>query len=100
MKAVRREMPFDLDLSRVASKALDKLETRTAKKVVEALREIQKDPFRPRPGADIIKIKGRKEPPAYRLKFGRVRIEYLIYEDEALIYVERIFKRKGDSDYR
>jgi mRNA-degrading endonuclease RelE of RelBE toxin-antitoxin system len=93
-------MPFDLDLSRVASKTLDKLEIRTAKKVVEALREIQKDPIRPRPGADIIKIKGRKEPPAYRLKLGKVRIEYLIYEDESLIFVERIFKRKGDSDYR
>ncbi len=41
-------MPFDLDLSRVASKTLDKLEIRTAKKVVEALREIQKDPIRGR----------------------------------------------------
>jgi mRNA-degrading endonuclease RelE of RelBE toxin-antitoxin system len=89
-----------LDLSRGARKALDKLETRTAKRVVEALREIQKDPFRPRAGADIIKIRWRKEPPAYRLKFGQVRIEYLVYDEEALILVDRIFKRKGDSDYR
>ena len=41
-------MPFGLDLSRVASKTLDKLELRTSKKVVEALRDIQKDPFRGR----------------------------------------------------
>jgi mRNA-degrading endonuclease RelE of RelBE toxin-antitoxin system len=95
-----REMSFALDLSRGASRALDKLEKRTAKKIIEALQEIQRDPFRPRPGVDILKIRGRKEPPAYRLKLGRVRIEYLIFEDENTIYVERIFKRKGDSDYR
>jgi len=100
MRAMKGEESFALDLSRGASKTLDKLERRTAKKVIEALREIQKDPFRPRSKADIIKIRGRKEPPAYRLKFGQVRIEYLIYEDEFLIHVERIFKRKGDSDYR
>lgn len=93
-------MSFALDLSRSASKALDKLELRTAKRIIEALQEIQRDPFRARPGVDILKIRGRKEPPAYRLKFGRVRIEYLIFENENLIYVERIFKRKGDSDYK
>jgi mRNA-degrading endonuclease RelE of RelBE toxin-antitoxin system len=97
---MKGETSFTLDLSRGAGKSLDKLGTRTAKKVVEALREIQKDPFRPRPGADIIKIKGRKEPPAYRLKFGQVRIEYVVYDEEAMIQVERIFKRKGDSDYK
>lgn len=97
---MKLERSFALVLSRGASKALDKLETRTAKKIIGALQEIQRDPLRPRPGVDILKIRGRKEPPAYRLKLGRVRIEYLIFEDENTIYVERIFKRKGDSDYR
>ena len=68
MRAMKGEKSFALDLSRGASKALDKLGTRTAKKVIEALREVQKDPIRPRSKADIIKIRGRKEPPAYRLK--------------------------------
>jgi mRNA-degrading endonuclease RelE of RelBE toxin-antitoxin system len=62
------EKPFDLIISRGANKSLDKLGIRTAKKVIEALREIQKDPFRPRSGADIMKIRGRKEPLAYRLQ--------------------------------
>ncbi|HOV52130.1 MAG TPA: type II toxin-antitoxin system RelE/ParE family toxin [Methanothrix sp.] len=87
-------------LSRGASKALDKLETRTAKKTMGAMQEIQRDLLRQRPVVDILKIRGREEPPAYRLKLGGVRIEYLIFEDENTIYVERIFKRKGDSDYR
>lgn len=95
-----REKSFALDLSKGASRALDKLEKRTAMKIIDALQEIRRDPFRSRPGVDILKIRGRKEPPAYRLKLGRVRIEYVIFEDEDLIYVERIFKRKGDSDYR
>jgi hypothetical protein len=47
---MKGEKSFALDLNRGARKALDKLETRTAKRVVEALLEIQKDPFRPRPG--------------------------------------------------
>ena len=54
------EKPFDLIISRGVNKSLDKLGTRTAKKVIEALREIQKDPFRPRSGADIMKIEGER----------------------------------------
>ena len=97
---MKAEESFDLIISRAVKKSLDKLGTRTAKKVIEALREIQKDPFRPRSGADIMKIRGRKEPPAYRLKFGNIRVAYAVYEEEALIQAEQIFKRKGDSDYR
>jgi mRNA-degrading endonuclease RelE of RelBE toxin-antitoxin system len=92
-------LSFSLDLSRDAKKILDKLDLKAAKKIISHLQEIQKEPFRSRPTADIIKIRGRN-PPAYRLRIGNIRIEYLVHEDTKLVYISRIFKRSGDSDYR
>jgi mRNA interferase RelE/StbE len=92
-------LSFSLDISRDAKKGLDRLDPRVAKKILSRLQEIQKDPFRSRPTVDILKIRGRS-PPAYRLRIGNIRIEYLVDEEKMLVYVSRIFRRSGDSDYR
>ena len=90
---------FSLNISREAKKDLDRLDSKSAKKILSRLEEIQKDPFKSRPTADILKIRGRS-PPAYRLRIGNIRIEYLVDEEIKLVYVARIFRRRGDSDYR
>jgi len=93
-------MTFSLEITREAQKSLNKLDNRIIKRIYAHLEEIQIDPFRPRPFADIVKIKGRMAPPAYRLRVGSLRIEYVVYEEEGLILVLRVFKRRSGSDYR
>ena len=49
---------FALQLSRTAQKALDKLPPNATKKVFTHLEEIKRDPYRPRPLADIVPVGG------------------------------------------
>jgi mRNA-degrading endonuclease RelE of RelBE toxin-antitoxin system len=93
-------MTFSLEITREAQKSLNKLDNRIIKRIYVHLEEIQRDPFRPRPFADIVKIKGRMTPPAYRLRVGSLRVEYVVYDEEGLILVLRVFKRRSGSDYR
>jgi mRNA-degrading endonuclease RelE of RelBE toxin-antitoxin system len=93
-------MSFSLHITHSAKKSLDKLSDKTTAKILLHLEELQSDPFKPRPGVDIVKIQGRKAPPAYRLRLGNLRIEYVVFEREKLIRIIRIFRRSGDSDYR
>jgi len=93
-------MSFTLKILREARKELDKVDNKSLIQIYSHLEELERDPFRPRPAADIIKIKGNRKPPAYRLRIGRVRVEYLVLEDERQVIVSRIFKRRRGSDYR
>jgi mRNA-degrading endonuclease RelE of RelBE toxin-antitoxin system len=93
-------MTFSLEITREARKSLNKLDIKIIKRIYAHLEEIRRDPFRPRPSADIVKIKGRVAPPAYRLRVGSLRVEYVVYEEEGLILVLRVFRRRGGSDYR
>jgi len=92
-------LSYSLAIGRDAKRGLDKLDPKSAKKILSRLQEVQKDPFRSRPTADILKIRGRS-PPTYRLRIGNIRIEYLVDEEIKLVYISRIFRRSGDSDYR
>lgn len=87
-------MVFALQLSRTAQKTLDKLPHNTAKKIVTHLKEIQIDPYRPRPKADIVPVAGKK---TYRLRIGKVRIEYEVCGNA--IEVSKIFQKKRKTDY-
>jgi mRNA-degrading endonuclease RelE of RelBE toxin-antitoxin system len=49
---------------------------------------------------DINKVEGDRKPPAYRLRVGRLRIEYMVVDVENKIVVFKIFKKKRSSDYR
>jgi mRNA-degrading endonuclease RelE of RelBE toxin-antitoxin system len=93
-------MSFALKILREARKELDKLDNKSLIHIYSHLEELERDPFRPRPAADIVKIKGNRRPPAYRLRIGRIRVEYLVLEDERQVIVSRIFKRRRGSDYR
>lgn len=93
-------MNFTLKILREARKELDKLDNTSLIKIYSHLEELERDPFRPRPTADIVKIKGDRKPPAYRLRIGKIRVEYLVLEGERQIIVSKIFKRRRGSDYR
>lgn len=91
-------MVFMLELSRTAQKALNKLPTNAVKRIWVHLEEIEKDPYRPRPLADIVPVEGSTI--TYRLRIGRLRVEYEVYEYNNTIKIAKIFQKKRKSDYR
>jgi mRNA-degrading endonuclease RelE of RelBE toxin-antitoxin system len=93
-------MTFSLTLLRPARKELDKLDNKSAKRIIDGLNDLKVDPFGSRPGMDINKVEGDRKPPAYRLRVGRLRIEYLVVVEENKIVVFKIFEKKRSSDYR
>lgn len=81
-----------------AKKELDKMDKSQAQKIYDHVEQLKIDPFRSRPGMDIDKVAGKQKPPAYRLKVGRIRVEYIV--DGPMVVVFRIFMKKRKSDYR
>jgi mRNA-degrading endonuclease RelE of RelBE toxin-antitoxin system len=91
-------MVFKLQFSRTAQKALDKLPSNALIKIFTHLEELKRDPYRPRPLADIVPVAGSKT--VYRLRIGKLRVEYEIFNSENSINISKIFQKKRKSDYR
>ena len=89
-------MVFTLQLSRTAQKALDKPPPSAVKKIYAHLEEIKSDPHRPRPKANIVPVAGSET--LYRLRVGKLRVEYEVEGD--VIKIAKIFQKKRKSDYR
>jgi len=89
---------FAIQLSRTAQKALDKLPPGVVKKIFIHLEELKRDPYRPRPMADIVPVAGIET--VYRLRVGKLRVEYEVFNSENIIKISRIFPKKRKSDYR
>jgi mRNA-degrading endonuclease RelE of RelBE toxin-antitoxin system len=83
-----------------AQKYLDTLEERAIMNIWSSIAELKNNPYRSRPLADIIKLRGFKSPPMYRLRVGRHRLEYFIDENDKTVTITNAFIRSGDSDYR
>gem|GEM_PF-259885 len=77
-------------------KFLDRLSEEDRKRCVNALRMLKTDPFKPRPGVDIKKLK-RKDKALYRLRVGDYRFEYFV--EGNTVYVVEAFKI-GNELYR
>jgi len=73
------------------AKFLDKLSEDERRRCVEALRRLKEDPFKPRPGVDIKRLKGRDRS-MYRLRVGDFRFEYFVEGNTA--YVVDAFRRE------
>lgn len=70
---------------------------KSQKRLKKALKELSKDPFSPRPNANIKKLSGTKgRDDAYRIRVGDYRIVYTI--EKKRIYVTLIFQR--GKEYR
>jgi mRNA interferase RelE/StbE len=91
-------MVFKLQFSRTAQKALDKLPSNAVRKVFTHLEELKRDPYRPRSLADIVPVAGIEK--MYRLRVGKLRVEYKVNEEESIIKLLKIFTKKRKSDYR
>ncbi len=83
-----------------AQKYLDSLDESAIRNIWSHIAELQKNPYHPRPMVDIIKLRGFKAPPMYRMRVGRHRLEYFVDENDKTITVTDAFPRSGDSDYR
>jgi len=63
------------------------------KRIIEGLNRLADDPFRARPGADILQLKS-VDPKLYRLRIGKYRILYSINEKNKTVNVTMVIKRK------
>jgi len=93
-------MTYKINILSKAQRYFDTLDERTILNIWSSIAELKKNPYRRRPLVDIIKLRGFKSPPMYRLRVGRHRLEYFIDENENAITVTNAFLRSGDSDYR
>jgi len=89
---------FTIQLSRTAQKTLDKPPPNVVKKIFIHLGDLKKDPYRPLPMADIVPVAGIEM--VYRLRIGKLRVEYKVFNSENIIKISKIFPKKRKSDYR
>ena len=91
-------MSYDIKLHPNAVKFLRELDSVTADRIKSALRNLENDPFRKRPKADIKTLEGTKgKDDLYRLRIGDYRAVYAV--EGNTIWVTEIFLRgKGYRD--
>ncbi len=83
-------MAFDIRLHPNAVKFLKGLDEDTRSRIKSALRNLEDDPFKKRPKADIKKLKGTKgREDLYRLRIGDYRATYAV--EESTVWVTEIF---------
>ena len=81
---------FEVLVSQTFSKQFKRLSANIQSKIKKGLKELEKDPREPRPGANIQPLTDTK-PPKHRLRVGEYRIIYCI-EDQTVKVIE-VFKR-------
>ncbi len=82
-------------VSRTFQKQFNSLNKSVQKRIKAGLKELEEDPKRARPNADITPLSGTK-PQKHRLRVGEYRIIYLI--DKKTVKIIEVFKR--DRGYR
>ncbi len=81
---------FRVLVSGTFRKQFGELSEKMRNRIKAGLKELEKEPFKPRPNADIKPLKGTK-PQKYRLRIADYRIVYCVESD--VIKVIEIFKR-------
>jgi mRNA interferase RelE/StbE len=85
-------MSYEVRLHPSVVKFLGELEEQTRNRIKETLRQLQKDPFKSRPNADIKKLKGTRGGHDFlRLRVGDYRVIYAVEGD--VVWVTDIFVR-------
>ena len=82
---------FNLGISDSALKELRDLDKQLTERIMVALNELEDDPFKARPKADIKKLKGFRNPDMFRLRVGDYRIVYTVLRNE--VKITHILKR-------
>ena len=88
---------FRILVSETALKFLRQLELQLSNRIKEGLKELENDPFRPRPKADIKKLHGFEKPEMYRIRIGDFRAIYFVIGNE--IKVTEIMRRGKDYEW-
>jgi len=82
-------MTFKIFLHKNADKFLKKLDEKTKKHLIELLRKLKDYP---NIELDVVKIAGEKD--TFRLRFGKFRALFKVYESEKIIVVIKIDLRR------
>ena len=79
-------MTFQVSLHREARKFLDRIQRTHRERIKADLRVLEIDPFTPRAGADIKRLRGtRGRHDLYRLRIGKFRAVYHVEGREVLV---------------
>ncbi len=84
-------MVYDLRIHPKAGKFLDEVSVIERKRLVESLENLRGNPFRPRSGTDIKRLKGKLHD-FYRLRDGNYRFEYFV--EDGIVWVVKAFRRE------
>jgi mRNA interferase RelE/StbE len=85
-------MSYQVKLHREVAKTLARMNAKTRSRIIRALRILQDDPFQPRSGADIVRLKGtRGRQDLFRLRIGDYRAIYAV--EDNMVYVTDLFQR-------
>jgi len=82
---------FKVVISETAVKQFNKLEASTKERIKGHLPALEENPYEKRPGADIKKLKGFRNPVLHRLRVGDFRIIYAV--QEKVVKITEIFRR-------
>jgi len=87
---------YEVLLSETALRQYKRISSDLQKKIKSNLAELKNDPYRPRPKADIKKLKGPKRD-YYRLRIGNYRAIYII--EGKKVKVAKILPRSSAYDW-
>lgn len=85
---------FSILFSKTAEKQINDLDKQTKERIHTALKELEIDPFQPRPKADIKKLHKMSKHQFSRLRVGNYRVIYTI-EDTDVKIIKIIPREKG-----
>jgi len=77
-----------VELSNLAKKFLKNCENKLYERLMNKIKELQKDPF----PSDVKRVAGKKEK-IFRVRVGKVRIEYVLFLDKNLLFISDVDKR-------
>ena len=79
---------FDVNYANQAKRFLKKIDNQTAKRILDKIENLQKDPF----PSDVKRVVNRKEK-IFRIRVGSYRIQYSVSYDKNVLIISEIEKR-------
>lgn len=74
-----------MHVSKIALDYLTSLNEKTKERIKASLKELEIDPYKPRPKADIKKLHGHHKPEFYRIRTGDFRAIYTISGNKIMV---------------
>lgn len=88
---------YKIFISKTAIKQLNSLDKKLQESLKSSIKELEKSPFEPRPGADIKKLHKLTKNDFYRLRVGSYRIIYSV--EHKNINIVKIFRREKGYEW-